>query len=254
MSGPLRVQRGGEGDPVLVLLHGMGATGDVWSGLHQVLRDRWPGRWVTPDLPGHGQSAPPSRYSFGHFAAEVAAVVPDSERVVVLGHSMGGVVALTLATGWFGVRVAGVIGLGIKVEWSGEELARAKVLASRPNPVFPTRREAAERYLKVAGLTGLVSAELVGDSCVRQDETGWSHAFDPAAFGVGAPDMASLLAANRARVVLAAGEHDPMSRPEQLRRLVPDPVILPGLGHNAQVEVPDALWPVLEQLAAGFAA
>jgi hypothetical protein len=35
----------------------------------------------------------------------------------------------------------------------------------------------------------------------------------------------------------------------QLRTLVSDPVILPGLGHNAHVEAPDALWPVLERMA-----
>ena len=28
----LRVQEGGSGEPVLVLLHGLGATGDVWDG------------------------------------------------------------------------------------------------------------------------------------------------------------------------------------------------------------------------------
>jgi pimeloyl-ACP methyl ester carboxylesterase len=61
--------------------------------------------------------------------------------------------------------------------------------------------------------------------------------------------MAGLLGASRASVVLAAGEHDSMCREDQLRKLVPDPVILPGLGHNAHVEAPDALWPLLERLA-----
>jgi len=74
-------------------------------------------------------------------------------------------------------------------------------------------------------------------------------AFDPAVFAVGAPDMVGLLAAARAPVLLIAGERDPMCTAEQLRRLVPDPVILPGLGHNAHVEAPAALWPLLERLA-----
>ncbi len=52
ISGQLRVQQGGDGEPVLLLVHGLGANGDVWSGLHDVLSARWPGRWVTPDLPG----------------------------------------------------------------------------------------------------------------------------------------------------------------------------------------------------------
>jgi pimeloyl-ACP methyl ester carboxylesterase len=249
MSAQWRVQQGGDGEPVLLLLHGLGATGDVWNGLHDVLSRRWPGRWVTLDLPGHGGSGLLPGYSFGHLAAAVARTVPAATRLVVLGHSLGGVVALALASGWFGVQVSAVCGLGIKVAWTEEELARARALAARPNPVYATRGEAAERYLRVAGLTGLVAPEAVADAALVPGDEGWSVAFDPAAFAVGAPDMAGLLGASRASVVLAAGEHDPMCREAQLRQLVPDPVMLPGLGHNAHVEAPDALWPLLERLA-----
>lgn len=251
MREPLRVRHGGAGEPVLLLVHGLGATGDVWSGLHEVLSARWPGRWVTPDLPGHGGSARLPRYSFGHLAAAVAAIVPSARRTVVLGHSLGGVVALALASGWFGVRVSAVCGLGIKVAWTGEELARAQSLAARSNLVYATRGEAAERHLRLAGLTGLVAPDAVGDAAVVHGDDGWTVAFDPAAFAIGAPDMAGLLAASRARVLLAAGENDPMCSADQLRSLVPEPVILPGLGHNAHVEAPDALWPLLERLAQG---
>lgn len=249
MTEQLRVQRGGDGEPVLLLLHGLGASGDVWNGLHDVLSRRWPGRWVTPDLPGHGGSGRLPGYSFGHLAAAVAGTVSSVNRVIVLGHSLGGVVALALASGWFGVRVSGVCGLGIKVAWTDEELTRARALSARSNPVYATRREAAERHLKVAGLTGLVTPDAVGDAALLLGDDGWTVALDPAAFAVGAPDMAGLLAASRASVMLAAGEHDHMCTADQLRKVVPDPVILPGLGHNAHVEAPDALWPLLERLA-----
>ena len=46
MNGQLRVQRGGDGEPVLLLLHGLGVNGDVWK--------------LVPDpviLPGLGHSA-----------------------------------------------------------------------------------------------------------------------------------------------------------------------------------------------------
>jgi pimeloyl-ACP methyl ester carboxylesterase len=247
MSERFRVQHGGDGDMVLLLLHGLGATGDVWQGLHPWLRERWPGRWVAPDFPGHGGSAPLQAYSFGHLAAAIARTVPSSNRVVVLGHSLGGVVGLALASGWFGIRIAAVCGLGIKVAWTDEELARARAVAARPNAVYPTRAEAAERHLKVAGLTGLMAADAVPEAALMRRDGGWTLAFDPAAFGIGAPDMAGLLAAARAPVTLAAGERDPMSRAEELRRLVADPVILPGLGHNPHVENPDALRPLLER-------
>ncbi|MFN0179880.1 MAG: alpha/beta fold hydrolase [Gemmatimonadales bacterium] len=249
MSDQLRILRGGEGDPVLVLLHGMGATSDVWDGLRPVLAAHWPGRWLAPDLPGHGGSAPLSSYSFGQMAAVIASALPPSGRLAVLGHSLGGVVALTLASGWFGVPVAAVCGLGIKVAWTADELARARALATRPHLVYPTRAEAAERHLKVAGLGGLVAAADFPPEALIQRDGGWALAFDPAAFAMGAPDMAGLIAASRAAVVLAAGERDPMCPLEGLAALVPTPVILPGLGHNAHVEHPAALIPILAQLA-----
>jgi pimeloyl-ACP methyl ester carboxylesterase len=248
MSGALRIQQGGQGEPVLLLLHGLGASGDVWSGLADVLARRWPGRWLAPDLPGHGGSARASGYSFGQLAAAVAGVLPAQESFVALGHSLGGVVALALASGDFAARPRAVCGLGIKLEWSTDELARAQALAARPQPVYATRREAAERHLKLAGLSGLVAPDAVPDAVLAQTADGYGLAFDSAAFAIGAPDMAALLAAARAPVVLAAGERDPMCSAEQLRKYAADPVLLSGLGHNAHVESPEALWPLLERL------
>ncbi|MPY81642.1 MAG: alpha/beta fold hydrolase, partial [Actinophytocola sp.] len=131
MANGLRVRDGGTGQPVLLLLHGMGATGDVWRHWAPPLARRWPGRWIAPDLPGHGGSEPLPRYSFGGVAARVAELVAGEPRVVVLGHSFGGAVGLALASGWFGVPVEAAIGLGIKVFWTDDELAKARALAAR---------------------------------------------------------------------------------------------------------------------------
>lgn len=247
----LRIQSGGSGDPVLLLIHGLGATGDVWRGVEALLPGRWPGRWVIPDLPGHGGSAPLASYTFANLGQALLPAVPATGRLVILGHSLGGVVGLTLAGGGGQPGLAAVVGLGIKVRWTDEELTRARGLAARPNPVYPTRAEAIDRHLKLAGLAGLVPPEAVSDAAVRQTEAGWSAAFDPACFAAGAPDMAALLSASRAPVMLAAGERDPMSPAEHLAALVPHPVILPGLGHNAHVENPAAVVALLESLAGG---
>jgi pimeloyl-ACP methyl ester carboxylesterase len=250
-SEELFVRRGGDGSPVLLLLHGLGATGAVWDGLSALLPDIWPGAWVAPDLPGHGRSAPLGRrYSFGGLAAEVARLVEPGTPFAVLGHSLGGAVALALASGWFDGCPSAVGGLGIKVRWTEEELNKAAEMAARPAKTFPTREEAADRALKVAGLTGLVPATgRLADGAVLPSENGWRLALDHAAFAIGAPDMDGMLAAARAPVVLAAGEHDPMSPFEHLQALVPEPLVLKGLGHNAHVEDPSALRPLLERLA-----
>lgn len=242
---------GGDGRGLLLLLHGLGATADVWTPMAPALAETWSGRWLAPDLPGHGRSAPLSGYSFGALAASVAGAVAPDEPVVVLGHSLGGVVGLALASGWFGVQVAGVVGLGIKVAWSDDELAKARALAGRPVSVFDTREQAAARHLRVSGLTGLVDPhdDAVTGALVQQDGR-WRLALDPAAFGVGAPDLPGLLAAARARVVLVRGEHDPMVSTEQLGHLVPDPVVLRGCGHNAHVERPERVAALLAPFAA----
>jgi pimeloyl-ACP methyl ester carboxylesterase len=158
MGAGLRVHQGGSGEPVLLLLHGLGATGDVWQGWRPLLARRWPGRWLAPDLPGHGGSPPLPGYTFEALAAAVAGTVGTGARTVVLGHSLGGVVGLALASGAFPVPVQAVIGLGIKVAWTEDELDRARALARRPPAWFASRDEAAARYLRISGLAGLTDA------------------------------------------------------------------------------------------------
>ncbi|MGI5503052.1 alpha/beta fold hydrolase [Lentzea sp. CA-135723] len=231
----LHVERGGNG-PLLVLLHGLGATGEVW----REVAGAWPGSWIAPDLPGHGRSPRITRYTFGALAAAVAEEIPR-EPVVVLGHSLGGVVGLALASGWFGVEVTTVVGVGIKVQWTDDELAKAAALAAKPGKTFGTREEAVERATKMAGVPI--------EHGVSEVDGGWAPALDMRAFGVGRPDMAGLIMAAQAHVVLAAGENDPMSPQEHLKELVPEPVVFAGAGHNAHVESPSAVAALLAQLA-----
>jgi pimeloyl-ACP methyl ester carboxylesterase len=255
MKAGLRVQEGGSGEPLLLLLHGLGATGDVWYGWRPLLARRWPGRWIAPDLPGHGGSPPLAAYTFDGFAAAVAGIIRPGGAVVVLGHSLGGAVGLALASDRFAAPVRAVIGLGIKVAWTGEDLDRAQTAARRPPAWFTSRDEAAARYLRVSGLAGLLSADdpAVGAG-LREQDGRWRLALDPGAFAVGAPDMADLVARSQAPVTLARGEHDPMSTDEQLARLGVPVVTLPGLAHNAHVESPElsiALLDPIDDPAAG---
>ena len=52
---------GGEGEPLLVLLHGLGATRQVFRPMLE--QACWKGRWLAIDLPGHGGSPPSCDYS-----------------------------------------------------------------------------------------------------------------------------------------------------------------------------------------------
>jgi pimeloyl-ACP methyl ester carboxylesterase len=229
----LEADRGGTGDRLFLLLHGLGATRKVWSRLAPLVQ----GRWIAPDLRGHGASAHAANYSIGVHAADVAAFA-DGAEIVVVGHSMGGAVALALASGWFGVSPRAVFGLGIKVQWSEDELAGLRKLAASQPKIFPTREEAIARYLKVSGLHGLVDTDPSG---VAEAEGGWRLACDPAAASVGPPAMRELLAAAEAPIHLARGEGDAMMTHAQLAAFDKDARDLPG-GHNVMVENPGAVW------------
>jgi 3-oxoadipate enol-lactonase len=88
---------GGPGEP-LVLIHG--AFGDRLVYANQVAYFASTRRIVTLDLRGHGESPKPDdRYSIPTFADDVAALLEQLgiENADVVGHSMGGVVAVELA-------------------------------------------------------------------------------------------------------------------------------------------------------------
>ncbi len=249
----IRFDAGGSGEPVLVMLHGIGGNAAVWNRMLPVVERRWPGRWIAADLRGHGRSAHAPPYGYGVFAADVAGAIgnPDGEPVL-LGHSMGGVVAMALATGWFGVSVRHVFAFGVKIGWTADEVAQMKGLATRPARVFASRAEAAERYLRVSGLAGLVDPgapeALAG---IVEAEGGFRLAADQGIYAAVGPAVGDFYRAAAAPVRLAAGEADPMVSLAEMQALDPQAALLPGLGHNCHVEAPEQVWEQFERTLEG---
>ena len=88
----------GSGDLGFALVHAWACDRSTMSGLAGHLATR--GRVVTLELRGHGQSdQPPGPYRADDFYADVSAVprAAGMPRVVIVGHSLGGRVALGLA-------------------------------------------------------------------------------------------------------------------------------------------------------------
>jgi pimeloyl-ACP methyl ester carboxylesterase len=103
----------GAGDVAVVFLHCWACNRDFWR--HQVEPVAEAGyRVVALDLPGHGASAAAARaeWTLPGLAADVEAVIRELglERVVLVGHSMGGPVGLETA-GRMPGTVAGIVGV-----------------------------------------------------------------------------------------------------------------------------------------------
>ena len=88
---------GGRG-PALLLLHGITNSSETWEGVAPWLVKRF--RLIAPDLLGHGESATPrGDYSLGAHASGARDVLTalGIERATVVGHSLGGGIAMQFA-------------------------------------------------------------------------------------------------------------------------------------------------------------
>lgn len=93
----LHYRKAGQG-PALVLIHGFPESGTLWDGVYPALAEKH--TVLMPDLPGAGQSMIATQdISMEQMAMGVFAILQTEniERAIVLGHSMGGYVALAFA-------------------------------------------------------------------------------------------------------------------------------------------------------------
>jgi pimeloyl-ACP methyl ester carboxylesterase len=84
--------------PALLLIHGVGDDSTTWEAVHAQLAQRF--TVIAPDLLGHGESDKPrADYSLAAFANGMRDLltVLGIDRVTVVGHSLGGGVAMQFA-------------------------------------------------------------------------------------------------------------------------------------------------------------
>jgi pimeloyl-ACP methyl ester carboxylesterase len=165
---------GGAG-PTLVLVHGLGGSATNWCELAPLLASRY--RLVVPDLPGHGRSdALPAVSGLDSFADRVFAVMEaeGGAPAPVIGHSLGGLVALRLALrhpeAASALVLAGSAGLSIGRPWLRELITANVVL--RPGRLAGRYRSRISRsnllrrlvfgFVSVADPVGLTESAVEG--------------------------------------------------------------------------------------------
>ena len=137
----------GSGDPV-VLVHGLGGTGtDIWKKqIAGLARDH---RVIAYDVRGTGRTdVTPGPYTIELLADDLDELVQELglERVAVVGHSMGGGIALQYAA-TRPERVRAVVGAGAVAELPEQGKQGMETRAETVEPVsythltLPTNRE-----------------------------------------------------------------------------------------------------------------
>jgi esterase len=87
----------GDAGPRVLLLHGLFGQGKNWTSIAKVLSDQ--ARVIMVDLPNHGQSGWTESVTYSRVAVAIADVLmaDSDDPLTVVGHSMGGKVAMAMA-------------------------------------------------------------------------------------------------------------------------------------------------------------
>ncbi len=125
----------GDGAPAVVLLHGLACNRAFMAPQARFLQAKH--RVVAVDLRGHGNSdAPRQRYTIAALTDDVGWMCEqlDVERAVVVGHSLGGLVALELAATRPDLVRAGVLIDSVLLAGPGHERAVSGLVAGIRGP------------------------------------------------------------------------------------------------------------------------
>lgn len=212
----------GQGTPV-VFLHGFTATSLLWQAQVAAFKDRY--RVICLDQRGHGSSDsfPSDGYSLDAMAGDVTALL-DAEKLsdaVVVGHSMGGMVAQVLAA-----RVP--------------DRLRAVVFSS--TTCFGPPRAHFEPIVATAiGLTATTTGDAAADPIMRAlkpitEVT--ARACGEMMMGMG--DLSTALVGSPVKTLVIHGDQDSkgiIAAGERLAAILPNATraVIPGAGHVPQI-------------------
>ncbi|WPB83061.1 alpha/beta fold hydrolase [Sediminicoccus rosea] len=218
----LNVIEMGEGSPV-VLLHGLFGAGRNWGGIQKRLAQRH--RVLAPDLRNHGESGHATRMDYPAMAEDVAELIARRSlgSTTVLGHSMGGKVAMALALTQPGLVSRLVVADIAPVRYP--PALRGYVAAMRALPLTPglTRREA-DAALETAIPESGIRAFLLQSLEFGGDTPAWKLGL--AEIAAAMPEIEDFPVGGRHEgpVLVLAGERSSYIQPEHraiFRRLFP---------------------------------
>lgn len=242
-AGMLQVDDGGTGGIPVVFAHSFAGSSRHWVA--QLAHLRPTRRAIAFDLRGHGGSAAPtdtSDYAVDSLATDIGAVLDGLglQRVVLVGHSMGGSAAVAYA-GAHPDRVAGLVLVGTPGETPPAQAAQ--VMGSL-RADYDKVMEAYWTKL-LAGAQPAVAAEIRSEmKSVPRDQSlaiiGALFAFDP---------LPMLVAYQGPKLLVETPSDD---SPGALHNLAPDTPreLVTGTSHWLQMDKPDDFNRILDEFLA----
>ena len=235
----------GRGDPAMVLVHGWAGDRSYFAPQFEHFASRH--AVIALDLRGHGDSDRPEPgsgvYEFDALCDDVLAVAAAAgcDRPVVVGHSMGGLVALACAARAAAVRAAVMID-------------PAPIVNANIKTYLGQAADAVEADDDGTWRTGFVSGMFLSTDAARRDEIISGMTTQPPAIAAALVramarfDGASALGAVEVPL-LSIGSAVPNDSAADLRRACPTITIgqTVGSGHFNQLEVPDQVHAMIER-------
>jgi len=239
---PACVERG-RGARTLVFLHGIGADHRAFDG--QLESFSAENRAIAWDMPGYGESPPLEPMTFPALADSLVALLDarSIERAVVVGHSMGGMVAQELVAR-MPDRVAALVLVATTAAFGGAGGEwQKKFLADRLKPLEGGKTPAEIAPALVRGLVGEGADPRGVERAIACMSALSPTTYRAALHCLVTFDRRESLGAIRCPTLVLAGERDRVASPavvERLARAIPDAEyrLLPGVGHLANLERP----------------
>jgi len=247
---PLAHRRWDGGPQLALLLHGIGGGSHAWSdelsGSGRALAAAG-FTAVAVDLPGYGESPSIEPYTLADVARHVQALIAHlgHERAIVVGHSLGGMVAQELYA-LAPQRVLSLVLVGTSSAFGKPGGAwQQQFLADRFAPLDAGRGMAALAQSLVAGMVG----PQAGASLVAATTALMAHVpeatYRAALSALTRFDRREQLARIAVPTLCLTGEHDRNAPPSLVQQMAlrirgAEYLCLPGAGHLAPMEVPQA--------------
>ena len=245
MSLPAHVRRG-SGDTAVVMLHGVGGGAAAWTPqLDAIAAAGYLA--VAWDAPGYGASAPIEPYDMPNLARALENLLAALavRRRVLVGHSMGGMVAQEAATA-FPQKIDGLVLSATSPAFGKSDGAwQQAFLAQRLGPLDAGRTMAELAPALVAAMVG-TDAEPAGIAAATEVMARVpGETYRKALHALVRFDRRDALAAIRVPTLVIAGERDANAPPAVMEKMAAriagaEHRVLAGCGHLANLERPRA--------------